>query len=142
MNNNTYDGIERRRSQRAPYSVEIWYRDRNKAGQGFKHAYGKNISQHGLLFESYENFPTCTILEIKLGFPPLPGLSMPNSDSFMVLGEVVRCEGVIRSWLYHIGISFCKIDEEMRKFLGDYIIRTLELSSKPDLIDVDILPSK
>ena len=59
-----YSGIERRRSERAPYPIEISYRDRNKSSQGFKHAYGKNISQHGLLFETYENFPTCSIIEM------------------------------------------------------------------------------
>lgn len=135
-----YSGIERRRSQRTPYSVEIWYRDRNKSNQGFKHAYGKNISQHGLLFETYENFPSCVILELKLEFLSLPGFSLPDARSFMVLGEVVRTEEVKRPWLYHIGVSFCKIEDEDRKFLGNYIVKALELSTQLESANIHSLP--
>lgn len=131
----TYSGIERRRSKRVLYPVEIWYRDRNKKSQGFKHGYGKNISQHGLLFETYENFSTCTILELKLGFPLLSGFSLRDAESFIVLGEVVRTEEIRRPWLYHIGVSFCKIEEKMREILGDYTVKTLAVSARSESVN-------
>lgn len=129
-----YNGNERRRSQRAPYPVEIWYRDSNKKNQGFKHAYGKNISQHGLLFETYESFPACTILELKLILPALPGFSPLHTESFLVLGEVVRAEEVKKPWLYCIAVSFCKIEAEVCNFLGKYITKLLELPAQSESI--------
>lgn len=116
---NLYNGIERRRSKRVAYPFEIWYKDHNKNYQGFKHAYGKDISEHGLLFETYESFPPCTILEIRLELP-----SPRNSnESFNILAEVVRSEEIKHQWLYHIGIAFCRIDESCQKFLREYILR-------------------
>jgi len=115
-----YKGKERRRGQRVAYTSEIWYRDYNKLDQGFKHAYGKNISQYGLFFEAYEIFPACTILELKL---PVPyGQKIPSQGkSFMVLGEVGRSEEIKRPWLYCIAVSFCKIDDSFREILTRYV---------------------
>ena len=129
-----HNGSERRRSQRAPYPVEIWYRDSNKKSQGFKHGYGKNISQHGLYFETYESFSVCTILELKLILPPLPGFSQLHIESFLVLGEVVRAEEVKKPWLYCIAVSFCKIEEEVCNFLGKYITKLLEIPAQSESI--------
>lgn len=109
--------IERRRSPRAQFPFELWYKDPNKSGQGFKHAYGKNISEHGIFFETYENFPALTILELKLELP----VSETEKKSFGLLAEVVRTEEVKRQWLYNIGVSFCKIDEEWRQLIRNYI---------------------
>ena len=66
--------LERRRSPRVEYVGEIWYRDINKSPQGFKHAYARNISEHGILFETYESFPPCTILELRLDLSSIPGV--------------------------------------------------------------------
>lgn len=114
------NGIERRRSKRAAYPFEVWYKDRNKNEQGFKHAYGKDISEHGLLFETYEVFSPCTILEIKLELP------ISGGGSFNLLAEVVRTIEARRQWLYNIGVSFCKIDPDCREFLKEYISKGLD----------------
>lgn len=141
---NLYNGIERRRSKRVTYPFEVWYKDRNKNNQGFKHAYGKDISEHGLLFETYEDFPPCTILEIKLELPapganpvppayqddlpgeksfPLPVPSNAELTGFNVLAEVVHSEEIKRQWLYHIGVSFCKVDDDCRRLLKEYVFK-------------------
>lgn len=122
---NSYNGLERRRSQRVTYPFEIWYKDHNKNYQGFKHAYGKDISEHGLLFETYESFPPCTILEIRLELP-----SFKNSN---ILAEVVRSEEIKHQWLYHIGISFCRIDEDCQRFLREYILRDRDSLDRREL---------
>lgn len=116
-----YNGKERRRSPRAVYLFELWYKDRNKDNQGFKHAYGKDLSEYGLLFETYEIFPQCTILEIKLDLP----ISGEEKKSFNILVEVVRTEEIKRQWLYHIGVSFCKIDDYCRQLIKEYILGQL-----------------
>lgn len=121
-----YQGMEHRRSPRVGYVGEIWYRDINKTLQGFKHAYAKNISEHGILFETYENFPSCSILELKLDLSLLPGVLISNSTSINVLAEVVRSEEIRRSWLYHIAVSFCKINPEDRSALQSYIQKAQE----------------
>lgn len=112
-----YTGVERRRSIRVSYPFELLYKDRNKNSQGFKHAHGKNLSENGLLFETYENFPACTILELRLEFP----VDLTDKKFFNILAEVVRAEKVKKQWLYHIGVSFCKIDNDCRKFIREYI---------------------
>lgn len=112
-----YNGVERRRSQRVSYPFEIWYRDRNKVEQGFKHAYGKNISEHGLLFETYETFPICTILEIRLEM-----LEDDIVSGFNILAEVVRSEEIKHQWLYHIGVSFCRIEDDCRRLIRQYTL--------------------
>lgn len=129
----SFSGEERRRSQRVSYTFEIWYKDRNKNTQGFKHAYGKNLSEHGLLFETYESFPPCTILEIRLELP----ISSADKGSFNVLAEVVRTEDIKRQWLYHIGVSFCKVDDNCRVLLKKYISSHLNPLSQPDTIPSD-----
>lgn len=118
---------ERRRSERVDYPFEIWYKDRNRNNQGFKHAYGKNLSEHGLLFETYENFPPCTILEIRIELP----VSEISREFFNILVEVVRTEEIKRQWLYHIGVSFCKIDNDCRIFLKKYISSQLNPLRQP-----------
>lgn len=117
-------GQERRRSQRVSYTSELLYRDRNKNNQGFKHAYGKNLSEHGLLFETYEEFPPCTILEVKLE------LFAPSAlkNSFSILAEVVRTEEVKRPWLYYIAVSFCKIEDDCRHLIREYTVIQLQES--------------
>lgn len=122
----SYSGIERRRSQRVGYSCEVWYKDRNKSTQGFKHAYGKNISEHGLLFETFESFPPCTILELKL----VVTLSNGQQDTFNALIEIVRVYEIKKQWLYNIGSSFCKIDNEYRKLIREYALEKLSEPSK------------
>lgn len=149
----SYSGLERRRSPRVTYPFEIWYKDHNKNYQGFKHAYGKDISEHGLLFETYESFPPCTILEIRLelsssknsneSFTPLEviptrrDVAVPARGGegglltgFNVLAEVVRSEEVKHQWLYHIGISFCRIDEDCRRFLREYILKSRDIDRR------------
>lgn len=121
----SYKGPERRRSQRVLYPFEVWYKDRNKDNQGFKHAYGKDISEHGLLFETFESFPACTILEIRLE----PPSQVAGGESFNILAEVVRAEEIKRQWLYHVGVSFCKVEEDCRVFLKGYIYREEEIPS-------------
>lgn len=115
-----YTGPDRRRSQRVSYPFELWYKDRNKNNQGFKHAYGKNLSEYGLLFETYEDFPPCTILELRIELPE-SGIDR----GFNILAEVVRTEKIKRQWLYHIGISFCKINEDCLKLIREYISNQL-----------------
>jgi hypothetical protein len=122
------DFQERRRSQRFAFPFEILYKDSNKAAQGFKHAYGKNISEHGALFETYEIFPSLTILELKIEIP------MPESEnekkSFNILAEVVRVDEVKRQWLYNIGVSFCKIEEDCLSSIAEYISNSFYKESK------------
>jgi len=108
---------ERRRSQRFPFPFEILYKDSNKTSQGFKHAYGKNISEHGVLFETYESFPPLTILELKVEIPE----GENEKKSFDLLAEVVRASELKKQWLFHIGVSFCKIEEECRELIAKYI---------------------
>ena len=119
-----YNGLERRRSRRVQYPVELWYKDRNKDTQGFKHAYGRNISEHGLLFETYESFPSCTILELMIEMP----LENADKEGFNIIAEVVRLVELKRQWLYHIGVSFCKIDNDCRNLIKKY---TVEKTSRP-----------
>lgn len=150
--------VERRRSRRVDFPYELSYRDRNKSNQGFKHAYGRNLSEHGLLFETYENFPQCTILEIKLEIPslyydqkeifidknkhtpqnygikpesiPLDKSSQTSTSGFSILAEVVRIEEVKKPWLYRIGVSFCKIDDSCRKAIRGYTVGHLAMQNK------------
>lgn len=117
-----YTDFERRRSQRASYPLELLYKDSNKNNQGFKHAYGKNISEHGLLFETFENFPQLTILELKLEFP----ISETDKKTFNILAEVVRVEEVKKPWLYNIAMSFCKIEEECRSLIREYTKNSMD----------------
>lgn len=147
----SYNNIERRRSQRASFPFEIWYKDRNKTNQGFKHAYGINISEHGLLFKTFESFPPCTILEIRLELPEpeTAGIKMDRKTeqdllnasseenhpvspqnknykiSYNLLAEVVRSEEIKRQWLYHIGLSFCKISDPCRLLIKNYVFSQL-----------------
>lgn len=125
----SYNGPERRRSPRVTYPFEIWYKDHNKNYQGFKHAYGKDISEHGLLFETYESFPPCTILEIRLELP----ISENSNESFNILAEVVRSEEIKHQWLYHIGISFCRIDGDCQKILREYILKSVDSLARREL---------
>jgi len=113
----SYSGQERRRSQRVIYPFEVWYKDYNKSSQGFKHAYGKDISEHGLRFETYENFLPCTILELRFDVI----LSDSLVKTFNLLAEVVRSEEVRKPWLYNICISFCKIDTECKDLIKEYV---------------------
>ncbi len=113
-----YNGVERRRSRRVQYPVELWYKDRNKDTQGFKHAYGTDISEHGLLFETYEGFPSCTILELIVEVP----LENAEKDGFNIIAEVVRLVELKRQWLYHIGVSFCKMDDDCRSLIKKYTV--------------------
>lgn len=158
----SYTGQERRRSQRVPYPFEIWYRDRNKGNQGFKHAYGKDLSEHGLLFETYESFSPCTILEIRLELPAsddkrsftslevtptsqwdaaVPRGASGNEDrhglltGFNILAEVVRAEEIKRQWLYHIGISFCKIGDDCRRLIKEYTSSQLNELPRQELVN-------
>lgn len=124
---------ERRRSERVNYPFEILYKDRNRNNQGFKHGYGKNISEHGLLFETYENFPPCTILEIRLELP----VSETSKEFFNILVEVVRVSEIKRQWLYHMGVSFCKIDSDCRIPLKKYISSQLNPLRQPDASPAD-----
>lgn len=113
---NLYTGFERRRSQRVLFPYELFYKDPNKGTQGFKHAYGKNISEHGVLFESYESFPALTILEIRLEIP----VNETENKSFVLLAEVVRIEEKKKPWLYNIAVSFCKVDSDFRSLINEY----------------------
>ena len=122
----SYNGFERRRSQRVIYPFELSYKDPNKNNQGFKHSYGKNISENGILFETYEGFPALTILELKLEMR----ISETEKKSFSVLAEVVRSEEFKRPWLYFIAVSFCKIDEECRKLIQEYTLNNLDKTPK------------
>lgn len=130
----SYNGFERRRSQRVIYPFELSYKDPNRTNQGFKHAYGKNISEHGILFETYESFPALTILELKLEM----SVSETEKKFFSVLAEVVRSEEFKRPWLYYIAVSFCKIDEECRRLIQEYTVNSLDKNTKdvPSLLAI------
>ena len=44
-----------------------------------------------------------------------------EKKSFDLLAEVVRVSELKKQWLFHIGVSFCKIEEECRELIAKYI---------------------
>ena len=132
------NNYERRRSLRIECIGEVWYRDHNKPAQGLKHAYIKNISEHGLLFESYESFPICTILELKIDLIGMNQKRFPEHTFINVLAEVVRGQEIRRTWLYHMGVSFCRIKEKDQIFLEKYL-KNIPRNSQPVLSVAKVL---
>jgi len=48
-------------------------------------------------------------------------VSDTEKKSFNILAEVVRIEELKKQWLYGLGVSFCRISEECRNLIKEYI---------------------
>jgi c-di-GMP-binding flagellar brake protein YcgR len=127
---NKYDGIERRKYVRVPFSVVLRYKATQAAGGGaapkfYMASVTKNISMGGILFPATMNVPMGTELDIELNLSAIPHEeskeALAKYRSVQVTGRVVRSEEIIKGELYNIGFMIDKIEDKDRKALQQFI---------------------
>lgn len=131
--------IERRTTVRLPIQVKFQYNiiGASEGPAEVIKAQTKNISSSGLLFESKEQIPIDTQLDIVLNMPGSP------PESFEIEGRVVRVEKLLPSGKFGIGVNFVKISEDHKEEIKRRvermdILKLLERIRREDISDLHL----
>jgi c-di-GMP-binding flagellar brake protein YcgR len=114
--------VERRRFQRLPSRMEVFYseiRDRGRErGLVFQKAFSLDISGGGMRLELHRTFPQETLLHLKFSLP-IDG----RNETFLLTGRIVRTLPVQEGIAGQAGIEFVDISgleqEAISRFVGD-----------------------
>lgn len=107
---------ERRRYLRIDSRVVTWYKGNPKEEQTYVETFGaltKNIGAGGILFETDEDLPAGTILNLEMNFPAL-------SRVIKTRGRVVHIEEIEKG-RYDVGIMFLDFPETERAVIEKYV---------------------
>lgn len=117
--NEDTSGTDRRKYIRIPYEAVLRYKLRPEKGSKkklFLDAASKNISSGGILMTTKEHFAAGTLLEVELDIPSLEGYS-----TVTITGQIVRSKETQGGKMYENGVSICKIKEEDRDMLEQFL---------------------
>ncbi|MDD4955236.1 MAG: PilZ domain-containing protein [Candidatus Omnitrophica bacterium] len=108
-----YNGVERRRYQRASASFLVSYKNMY-SDSDFNLSQTINISQGGLLLTTSELFPKGTTLKMLTQFPFF-------SERANLSGRVVRQREVAKGLIYETGIEFTNLEQVVFEKLGEFV---------------------
>jgi c-di-GMP-binding flagellar brake protein YcgR len=112
--------VERRRHERLPSRLEVYYSEIRDRGNGllFQKAYSLDLSGGGMRLELHRTFPQETLLHLKFSLP-IEG----RTETFLLTGRIVRASPVREGVAGQAGIEFIDISsleqEAITRFVGD-----------------------
>ena len=120
---------ERRNYYRIPMNHMIEFKEFDfSADSGFASSKLKDVSGGGVLFESNENIPVGTLIQMKLDIPNWHRYKtefkkpdwISGGEQLVALGYVVRVEEIDEG-RYDLGVVFECMDDDHANALGKYI---------------------
>ena len=110
-----YTGKERRNYVRVDSNIIIKIQEMSSNEYANK-SVAKDISEGGILFEYYKQYPLGTVLCLELRLPEISKRVVWN-------GKVARLEKLEEDGLYDVGICFINVDSDDIECLNKYIER-------------------
>ena len=115
-------GTERRKYRRISFKEIIGisiYKKKKVIKSLESGALSKDLSMSGLLFESKEQFPLHTSIQIELDISYTPNVKMVS-----IVGEIIRIEETLKEGKCEYGIRFVKVPKKdeiaLENFIADY----------------------